>query len=571
VTRPIRFTIYALLLAGALVAAALPWLLPPPAVVTPAPHWPSEAATVRGAYHVHSVRSDGTGTVEQIAAAAARAGLQFVILTDHGDATRIPDPPRYVSGVLCIDAVEVNTDGGHLVALGSQPSPYPLAGAADAVIEDVHRLGGMAVAAHPGSPRASLRWTDWTVPIDGLEWLNADSEWRDEFVASIGRLLLTYALRPAETLAASLDRPVPVLERWDALTASRRIVGLAGADAHARLGFRQQTEPYEEGWHVPVPSYQAAFAAFSLRVQLGARLSGDATRDAAELLAHIRAGRLYTVIDGIAAPGDFEFTASSGGRLVRMGDDLEIGGEVTLHAKMAAPPGARLAILRNGELLFDTRDRETHVGVVAEPAVYRVEIYVPGGAGQPPIPWLVSNPIYVGMRARREAAVPPAIAPAARRSGIATEAWVAEASPGSSSALAPGSLVDGIAAMQWTYQVAGGAPAGQYAAVRFPVEGLLGHDRVQIRARATGPMRLWLQVRASAVGAGERWGKTIYLDEGFRYVDVMLADLRPIGATADQRPPLDKIDVILLVVDTLNTRPGRTGAVQLAELWLAGE
>ena len=58
-----------------------------------------------------------------------------------------------------------------------------------------------------------------------------------------------------------------------------------------------------------------------------------------------------------------------------------------------------MAILRNGVILFDTREPESHVGVMAEPAVYRVEIDAPGTGGEPPIPWLVSNPIYVGMRA----------------------------------------------------------------------------------------------------------------------------------------------------------------------------
>jgi hypothetical protein len=73
-----------------------------------------------GAWHVHSSRSDGSGTVEEIAAAAAGAGLDFVILTDHGDGTRVPDPPRYLHDVLIIDAVEINTDSGHLVALDLQ-------------------------------------------------------------------------------------------------------------------------------------------------------------------------------------------------------------------------------------------------------------------------------------------------------------------------------------------------------------------------------------------------------------------------------------------------------------------
>ncbi len=255
-----------------------------------------------------------------------------------------------------------------------------------------------------------------------------------------------------------------------------------------------------------------------------------------------------------------------------MGDYLDIGGEVKLHVKMASPQDARMVLLRNGEVLFDTRDRELHVGVLPEPAVYRVEVYVPGGEGQPPIPWLVSNPIYVGMRERHDAAARPAESPsAARKSAIATDAWVAEASPGSASALRPGVIVDGIAAIEWTYALAGGAPSGQYAALRFPVDGLSGHDRVQLRGRAARPMRVWLQVRASGLGGGERWGKSVYLDDAFRGVEVLLQDLDPIGYTSRPSPPLDQIDVILLVVDTVNTRTGSSGAVQLADLWLAGQ
>ena len=118
---------------------------------------PPRADLVAGAYHVHSLRSDGSGSIDAIAAAAARAGLRFVILTDHGDATRAPDPPAYRHGVLCIDAVEVSSDGGHVVALNLQSaSPYPLAGETRDVIEDIHRLGGWAVAAHPDSPRPEL-------------------------------------------------------------------------------------------------------------------------------------------------------------------------------------------------------------------------------------------------------------------------------------------------------------------------------------------------------------------------------------------------------------------------------
>jgi hypothetical protein len=566
VTRPIRLAILGLLLVLAALAAGTPALLPPPAIATPAPHWRPDGTTVRGAYHIHSTASDGTGDLDEIAAAAARAGLQFVIVTDHGDATRRPEPPRYRSGVLCIEAVEINTSGGHLVALGGGPSAYPLAGTPQAVLEDVHRLGGMGVAAHPGSPRDSLKWTAWDVPVDGLEWLNADSEWRDELLGSLGRLLLTGALRPAATLASILDRPDQVMDRWDAATRRARVVGLAGADAHARLGFRQQAEPYE-GWHVKVPSYEASFRAFALRVVLDAPLSGDPARDADDIITRIRWGRAFTVIDGLATPGAFEFSATGGGRLARMGDYLDAAGEVTLLVRMAAPPDARMVILQDGESLFDTQDRELRLGVTAEPASYRVEIYAPGATGHPPIPWLVSNPIYVGMRAvhaRARAATPRR--PAVRgRAGIAIDAWVREASAGSESALLPPVTIDGESAHEWRFALAGGVAAGQYAALRFPQGGLGGHDRIELRARADGPMRVWVQVRTAA---GERWGRSVYIDDAFRTREVFFDEFQSLGLTSTPLPPADAIDAVLLVVDTLNTRPGGRGRVHLGALSL---
>src|ERR1041385_5571797 len=126
----------------AAVAVYIGATLPPRAVqlaVTPPPE------LVYGAYHIHSSQSDGTGSVEEIADAAARAGLRFVILTDHGAATRPLEPAQYRHGVLCIDAAEIGTRAGHVVALNlRQRAPYPLAGEASDVIEDIHRLGGSA-------------------------------------------------------------------------------------------------------------------------------------------------------------------------------------------------------------------------------------------------------------------------------------------------------------------------------------------------------------------------------------------------------------------------------------------
>ena len=160
---------------AALVAAVAVWIgftIPPPPVSMAAP----TDGTIPGIIHVHTSRSDGLSGPDEIAAAAARAGLKFLVFTDHGDATRKPDPPQYRSGVLCLDGVEISTSGGHYVAIDMPASPYPLAGEARDVVEDVRRLGGFGIAAPDSPSRSSAGGLD--APIDGVELLNPDTGWR---------------------------------------------------------------------------------------------------------------------------------------------------------------------------------------------------------------------------------------------------------------------------------------------------------------------------------------------------------------------------------------------------------
>ena len=167
-----------LLATAALVAAVVVFvliLLPPSPIVLDT-SW--NDGSIAGLLHIHTNRSDGQSSPDEIAAAAARVGLKFLVFTDHDDATREPDPPTYRSGVLCLDGVEISTTGGHYVALDMGASPYPLAGEPRDVVEDVRRLGGFGIAAHPDSPKPELKWREWTAPFDGLEMVNPDTSWR---------------------------------------------------------------------------------------------------------------------------------------------------------------------------------------------------------------------------------------------------------------------------------------------------------------------------------------------------------------------------------------------------------
>jgi hypothetical protein len=548
------------ILAAALLAAALlvRGAIPPATAAAPAVSWTPAGRVVRGAFHVHSIRSDGTGSADEIAEAARRAGLQFVIMTDHGDATRPPDPPAYRAGVLCLDAVEISTAGGHYVALGLPAAPYRLGGEARDVVADVARLGGFGVAAHPGSPREELRWRDWTLPTDGIEWLNADSEWRDESVPSLARALLGYGFRRPQALVTLFDRPDDVLRRADAALRHRRLTLLAAADAHAR------TQPDESGPAWNVPAYESVFRAFAIRAVLDADLSGDAGRDTEVLLGALRRGRVYTAIDALAAPASFEFTASSGPGRAVMGDSLRLGASVVIEARASVPAGGEIQLYRNGTLVARGRGETLVHRGSPNPGAYRVEVHLPGAPGTPPVPWILSSPIYVGEPAAKTADR-QAVRSRTLFAGGGADGWSVEHPANSRAA------VDSLPArtgrdLAFRYALGtGGAPA--HAALTTPVPADFASSRALfLRLRSDRPMRLGVQVRAG--GAGDRrWGRSIYVSTDPREVWVWFDDMTGLGHT-DPLPPPARVSSLLFVVDTLHTPPGRSGVVWFEEIGL---
>jgi hypothetical protein len=541
------------------------YLALPPRAAPPDPPPAGAGRELHGAIHVHTNRSDGTGSVGDVAAAAARAGLDFVVFTDHGNGTREPDPPLYREGVLCIDAVEISTRDGHLLALGLPQAPYPLGGDARDVVEDVARLGGTAIAAHPASSKPELDWRDRAVPIDGLEWLNGDSEWRDESAWTLARALLTYPVRRVETLASLLDRPAAALSLWDELTRRRPVVAVIGSDAHARIGLRG--DPYDDRLSLPLPGYERMFRLFS-NVIPGLVLAGDPAADAQAVLAAIRTGRLYSRVDALGATTALAFTAVGGTARAGMGESLATATGVVLRVELHGAPDARIALWRDGTIAG------SGAGAVFEraasgPGAYRVEISRPGTPGAPPVPWMVSNPIYLGRDARS------APSPAARRAPSTVmprytngpaEGWTVETSPASRAALEVAKGDRGTE-LALRYAIGGAASTSPFAAFALtPGVDLPRADRIAFSGRADRPMRLSVQLRESAGEADYRWQRSVYLDTSPRDVVVYLDDIRPVGTTPRDRPTLDRVNAILFVVDTVNTPLGGSGRIWIDDV-----
>ena len=525
--------------------------LPPQPRAFDAPGWDALAArTVGGAYHIHTTRSDGLGDRAAVAAAAARAGLKFAILTDHGDGTRPPDPPEYIDGVLVLDGVEISTDEGHYVAIDMPRAPYPLGGAAEAVVEDVRRLGGFGIAAHPDSPKATLRWTDDRAPIDGVEWLNTDSEWRGESRLKLLRAGLAYFLRPGPAMATLFDRP-RTLGRWDQLTRFRPVVALAATDAHGGVGRRAEDTGRSLAGTIGMPSYEASFRAFSNRVILDRPLSGNAAADGRAVYDAIRKGRVFTAIDAIAGPALLDFYVEAGLEQLVMGGQMPDDSDVTIVARSVVPPGGELVLLRDGREVTKGRDWVRRTVTEARGA-YRVEVRLPGAPGSPPMPWLVSNPAYFLSDAEGAKGAEGAAGATGARP-IPPFPWRIEKDPSSS-----GILRTREHEVTFEYRLGDGPRNSQFVALATD-PGPQVYGTIELSLAGDRPLRASIQIRGKD---GGRWGRSYYVDPAGSLLRVPLASLRPIGG-AGSVPPSTEVTSILVVVDLTNAAPGRAGVLRV--------
>ncbi len=536
--------------AVAAVGLGLAWHAPSPRVLSPAARQP---VLWRGAYHVHSTQSDGSGSPLDVAAAAAAAGLDFVILTDHGDATRPPAAPRLVDGVLLIDAVEISTDDGHYVALGLPAAPYPLAGEGRAVAEDVRRLGGVGILAHPNSPRQDLAWHDPSVNADGFEWVNADTTWRAAGAAQLAVRLLTYPFNRSGALAALATYPADLFAARDDPARPPQLA-LAAVDAHARIGWRRDADPTDGGRTLAAfPSYRASFGTFGVVVPwVNGGPTGDASHDATAVLRAIAGRVAWTAVFSMASPVWLSLEANTLAGSALPGPDAT--GPVTLSVQSNAPDGASIRLLRNGVALREWTSPEVSLPLAAgEPAaVYRAEVWLPARRGWPALPLAVSaarghNLPDVPASGARLAVPQPGADRIASVNG-----WHVEHDPASTATIAPtpaGALVEA------SLGLGGGDRVSQFAALVADVSAIPADATgVSLVLSASAPTRMSVQWRQPQPGEGLRWRHSVYLDATPRTVVLPAAEFRPIDpATGSVR--LDRVHALLLV-----TRHGQRAA-----------
>jgi hypothetical protein len=345
----------------------------PDVPLTPSRGEASEGYAV-GAVHMHTRRSDGSGTIDDLVDAAVSHDLDFIVVSDHN--TEEPTRYEYRRGVLVVLGEELTTLRGHVMMLQvdtvrvSEPDSTDRAHGLP-----FHRTLGDAGLTFVSHPNGRRYWRDRTMhDVDGMEIWNADSEWRNDGVRDWIEALTLLPFRPELGMMALVDRPGRNLALLDSVTSVRDIATTCAVDAHARIRITDDLL-------IPFPSYHTTLGLVQHHLRLVQPLTGDAERDGVTVTESLRRGEGYCAMEGLADDTDVQIRVDDGELRVEIPGELE-------HA--------RIRVYRDGSVVAEQEGWEARVPL-SEPGAYRVEVDLRARLLRTRwFPWILSAPIRVG-------------------------------------------------------------------------------------------------------------------------------------------------------------------------------
>lgn len=296
--------------------------------------------------HSHTRFSDGTGFHRDVVAAAKRAGLDIVGVTDHN--VWVGGLQGYYQQVLLLVGEEVHDpcrqpQVNHALILGAQREMAPLASSPQEMIHVAQELGALVFLAHPveyapcwlrsGFGEPVLPWVDrHVVGFTGLEIWNTMSEFKARLRTPLHALY--YAFFPHRFLHG----PFPEAIRWweQLWLSGTSAVAIGGADAHGHeymLGpLRRVIFPYD--W---------LFRTVNTHILVNRPLEYCLDADWPWIRDALQAGRAWIANDLLGSSRGFRFEARSGHRRATMGDTIRRAGAVHLEAEAPLPGNSGLS------------------------------------------------------------------------------------------------------------------------------------------------------------------------------------------------------------------------------------
>jgi hypothetical protein len=337
-----------------------------------------------GAIHMHTTESDGTKPLEEVIAIGQSAGLEFMVVTDHMTLSLRDAGKEGIYGkTLVIIGYEHNDpdDKNHYLILNS-PKVYDESFSVRQYVGASVADSAIGILAHPDEIRDKLveyppyPWTDWSVDgFTGIELWNQMSEWMEK-LTRFNKIMMS--LSPRKSMVGPTQR---ILKKWDELNMKRKVVGIAGVDAH---GFPVKAGPFT----VRIFPYKTHFRSLRTHILLPHKISENFSEAKQQFFSAIRDCRVFFSNLRWGEANKFEFYGVQDSFKVVSGGSLPTAQNAGLIVRL--PGKAILKLILNGNTILTT-ETDTLDYAVSQPGIYRVECWK-GGRG-----WIFSNHIRIGM------------------------------------------------------------------------------------------------------------------------------------------------------------------------------
>ena len=345
-----------------------------------------------GAIHIHSVFSDGTGSIDEIAGYANECGLDFIILTDHNTLRALHEGfEGWHNETFLLVGCEINDkqNKNHYLALGINET-FSTRLPAKEYVAKVKEAGGIGFLAHPNEKRNLMKkhppypWTEWDIDdFTGIEIWNHMSEWMEGLT---DQNKYNYFIHPLKSIYSP---PKETLEIWDKISMRRNVVGIGGVDAHAhKINLLGLVE-------LEVFPYKVLFKSIRTHILLDEKLLISNERENIDrskkmIYAALAEGRCFVSNFYHGDAGDFRFFAQlQDGTSVPMGSSIDSVEGVILKTEVPAEE-VEIRLICNG-MMLESSKMPYFEHRVKEKGAYRIEVYRNKNA------WIFSNHIRIGL------------------------------------------------------------------------------------------------------------------------------------------------------------------------------
>ncbi len=353
----------------------------------------------KGAFHIHSTFSDGTGNVEEISKAAKAAKLDFIVMTDHGRPNvKCSQSTGWIDGVLVVGGSEFSLNCGHLACAGFgfvKKPDYFFPPEPQEAIDDVNKVGGISFISHPLDKK--IPWTAMEVNgFSGIEIFNSYSSATKTSIFNLIKFPLQYLFSKNYALLNTLSFPVDNMKLWDDFNKKGDYFGIYALDAHSKLPI---TKKIVFKW----PSYKAMFKIFTVYVKTDKGFDRNPEYSADLLISAMKKGRFFSVIEAVASANGFETVfIGENGRKFDLGSRIEnMKGDILV--KLPFVFKTDVIVKRDGKIFKEVREnikKELKIKI-DKPGTYRLEVFVSENTFDD-LPWILTNPFFIGKKKREE-------------------------------------------------------------------------------------------------------------------------------------------------------------------------